>query len=143
MAFHHVLLHVAKSNPNLQKIASENVHQFVNNPKFRHKKGGTPDLGRYSDSFNHLFLEVNVTLCFFYLPLSVFFKQKRFLVNMLLCNRGWDEAIASAFFDELLMRQVSWYRHPDSEAKYGGLAYLETDVVSPYRLLKSFQVCNE
>jgi hypothetical protein len=33
----------------------------------------------------------------------------RFLVSILIADRGWDEEIAAAYFDESLIRQVSWF----------------------------------
>ena len=33
----------------------------------------------------------------------------RFLINLLLSDRGWDDEIASAYFQESLARQVSWF----------------------------------
>ena len=41
----------------------------------------------------------------------------RFLINLLLSDRGWDEEVASAYFNEYLIRQVSWFLSSKKERK--------------------------
>jgi ubiquitin-protein ligase len=44
--FHQLLLQVCKEEPAIRELAESKVEQFIKNPRARHKKGGTPDLGR-------------------------------------------------------------------------------------------------
>ena len=41
----------------------------------------------------------------------------RFLINLLLSDRGWDAEVASAYFNEYLIRQVSWFLSNHKERK--------------------------
>jgi hypothetical protein len=62
----------------------------------------------------------------------------RFLVHLLLSDRGWDAAVSRAYVLECFRRQVSWYLKPADGKPKPGLAYLESDAVSPYRLVTTF-----
>jgi len=44
--FHQLLLQVCQEEPSIRELAESKVEQFIKNPRARHKKGGTPDLGR-------------------------------------------------------------------------------------------------
>jgi len=44
--FHQLLLHVCNDCPEIRQLAESKVENFIKNPRARHKKGGTPDLGR-------------------------------------------------------------------------------------------------
>jgi hypothetical protein len=47
MAFHHMLLYLAKHDDSFRQRSNEVVKNFLENPTARHKQTGTPDLGRY------------------------------------------------------------------------------------------------
>ena len=61
----------------------------------------------------------------------------RFLVYLLLSDRGWDSQVRDAYFEEALTRQVSWFT---KEHKHPELLVLETDEVAIYRLRTTFEV---
>lgn len=44
--FHQLLLQICKECPEIRELAESKVENFIKNPRARHKKGGTPDLGR-------------------------------------------------------------------------------------------------
>jgi len=44
--FHQLLVHICNERPAIRELAETKVHNFIKNPRSRHKKGGTPDLGR-------------------------------------------------------------------------------------------------
>ena len=68
------------------------------------------------------------------------FTTFRFLVHLLLSDRGWDAEVSRAYVLECFKRQVSWFLDPSGGKCRPGLAYLESEPISPYRLDTTFKV---
>jgi hypothetical protein len=56
---------------------------------------------------------------------------------VLMSSHHWNNKIAEAIVTELLIRNVKWFAHSNPD-----LLVLETDLVCPYRLIRTFEVIN-